>query len=318
MLVQEPVNAAIWHCLNHYDYKDAIFLAERLFCEVHSDESLHLLATCYFRAGKIGQAYELLQANGPRTPQCKFLMAKCCQELNKMAEAEAVLLGDDSNMSTGGSSKLAIEEIASGFGDAAGFALQILARIYATTERTTKGIDADKAALYVNPFLWSSFESLCNTNCSTIDPHKLFNVDHLKNFSHCHGVNSILSYANNVVAKIGGQNIQPAQNPSTNQYTNTHANQNVRHGSATSTPILPAVNPASLAPTNVLKNQTTQLQSNVPPKQAAIVSSQTTVQNNNTQPHNLMTTMMTPVNQFILDSTIGDLSGVGNDSCFTR
>lgn len=25
--------AAIWHCLNHYDYADAIFLAERLRAE---------------------------------------------------------------------------------------------------------------------------------------------------------------------------------------------------------------------------------------------------------------------------------------------
>uniref|UniRef100_T1GEF1 Uncharacterized protein n=1 Tax=Megaselia scalaris TaxID=36166 RepID=T1GEF1_MEGSC len=30
MLIQEPVQAAIWHCLNLYDYKDAVFLSERL------------------------------------------------------------------------------------------------------------------------------------------------------------------------------------------------------------------------------------------------------------------------------------------------
>ena len=30
MLVQEPVETAIWHCLNHYAYNDATFLAERL------------------------------------------------------------------------------------------------------------------------------------------------------------------------------------------------------------------------------------------------------------------------------------------------
>ena len=53
------------------------------FSLVHSDESLHLLATCYYRAGKIGQAYDLLQTNGPRSSQCKFLMAKCCHDLNK-------------------------------------------------------------------------------------------------------------------------------------------------------------------------------------------------------------------------------------------
>ena len=25
--------AAVWHCLNHYAYSDAIFLAERLYAE---------------------------------------------------------------------------------------------------------------------------------------------------------------------------------------------------------------------------------------------------------------------------------------------
>ena len=108
--------ATIWHCLNHYDYKDATFLAELLYSEgkhdveryqnkryflkqiaaklflslffylyiaVHSDESLHLLATCYYRAGKIGQAYDILQTNGPRSSQSKFLLAKCCHDLNK-------------------------------------------------------------------------------------------------------------------------------------------------------------------------------------------------------------------------------------------
>ena len=29
MLVQEPVQTAIWHCLNQYAYNDATFLAER-------------------------------------------------------------------------------------------------------------------------------------------------------------------------------------------------------------------------------------------------------------------------------------------------
>ena len=106
MLVQEPVHvsfstffffqllqvktktifkAAIWHCLNHYAYGDATFLAERLFYEVHSDESLHLLATCYYRSGKLGQAYDVLQTNGARTPSNKFLLAKCCNQLNKWA-----------------------------------------------------------------------------------------------------------------------------------------------------------------------------------------------------------------------------------------
>ena len=49
MLVVEPVQAAIWHCLNHYAYHDATFLAERLLDEADTDESIFLAATCHYR-----------------------------------------------------------------------------------------------------------------------------------------------------------------------------------------------------------------------------------------------------------------------------
>uniref|UniRef100_A0A2I3GHE1 Uncharacterized protein n=1 Tax=Nomascus leucogenys TaxID=61853 RepID=A0A2I3GHE1_NOMLE len=32
-VLQEPVQAAIWQALNHYAYRDAVFLAERLYAE---------------------------------------------------------------------------------------------------------------------------------------------------------------------------------------------------------------------------------------------------------------------------------------------
>ena len=49
MLVVEPVQAAIWHCLNHYAFSDATFLAEKLLAESESEEAVFLVATCYFR-----------------------------------------------------------------------------------------------------------------------------------------------------------------------------------------------------------------------------------------------------------------------------
>ena len=105
MLVQEPIHvrnitfsctygrlffsllfffkAAIWHCLNHYAYRDAIFLSERLFAEIGSDEALHLLATCYYRSGKLNQAYDLLRKHDSKTPENRFLLAKCCLDLDQ-------------------------------------------------------------------------------------------------------------------------------------------------------------------------------------------------------------------------------------------
>nr|XP_023027922.1 cell division cycle protein 27 homolog [Leptinotarsa decemlineata] len=83
MIVQEPVQAAIWHCLNHYDYADAIFLSERLYNEVKTDESLFLLATAYFRNGQIAHAYHTLKDRSGSSSQCRYLFGICAYELEK-------------------------------------------------------------------------------------------------------------------------------------------------------------------------------------------------------------------------------------------
>ena len=50
---------------------------------VESDETLFLLATSYYRAGKPNQAYAVLRGKGASCPQCRFLLAKCCIDLQK-------------------------------------------------------------------------------------------------------------------------------------------------------------------------------------------------------------------------------------------
>eukprot|EP00057_Strongylocentrotus_purpuratus_P020402 XP_011674876.1 PREDICTED: cell division cycle protein 27 homolog [Strongylocentrotus purpuratus] len=131
MVIQEPVQAAIWQCLNHYAYQDATFLAERLYAEVGSDEGLFLLATCYYRSGQPMSAYTLLQTKGCPTPDCRFLMARCCLDLEKY---ESLLC---------------------------------------ETERISKSIEAHKLAMKHNPFLWSSFEAICDLG-EKVDPEKTF------------------------------------------------------------------------------------------------------------------------------------------------
>uniref|UniRef100_A0A2I2YD84 Uncharacterized protein n=1 Tax=Gorilla gorilla gorilla TaxID=9595 RepID=A0A2I2YD84_GORGO len=37
-VLQEPVQAATWQALNHYAYRDGVFLAERLYAEIYSGE----------------------------------------------------------------------------------------------------------------------------------------------------------------------------------------------------------------------------------------------------------------------------------------
>lgn len=52
--------------------------------------------------------------------------------------------------------------------------------------RTAKGNEAHKLALKLNPFLWHSFEELCNVG-EKVDPAKVFQLDKLDSFAMCHG-----------------------------------------------------------------------------------------------------------------------------------
>lgn len=189
MIVQEPVQAAIWHCLNHYAYVDAIFLAERLYAEVGSEEALFLLATCYYRSGKSTRAYSLLHTCACHTPQCKYLLARCCLDLNKLSEAEAALVGGSVVKCK------SPDDLASEFGDIACFATQLLARICGRTERLGKAAESYRKSLKLNPFLWSSYESLCNLG-EKPDPTKVFELSHLDSLNSCQGTNLLVQLVN--------------------------------------------------------------------------------------------------------------------------
>ncbi|KAI1884132.1 hypothetical protein AGOR_G00223300 [Albula goreensis] len=175
-VLQEPVQAAVWHALNHYAYLDAVFLAERLYAEVHSEEALFLLATCYYRSGKAYKAYRLLKGHSCTTPQCKYLLAKCCVDLSKLAEGEQILTGGVLNK------QKSLDDIVTEFGDSACFTLALLGQIYCKTDRLAKGSECYQKSLSLNPFLWSPFESLCQIG-EKPDPEQMFRLTSLQNFS---------------------------------------------------------------------------------------------------------------------------------------
>lgn len=177
-VLQEPVQAAIWQALNHYAYRDAVFLAERLYAEVHSEEALFLLATCYYRSGKAYKAYRLLKGHSCTTPQCKYLLAKCCVDLSKLAEGEQILSGGVFNK------QKSHDDIVTEFGDSACFTLSLLGHVYCKTDRLAKGSECYQKSLSLNPFLWSPFESLCEIG-EKPDPDQTFKLTSLQNFSSC-------------------------------------------------------------------------------------------------------------------------------------
>lgn len=52
-------------------------------CTVETEESFFLLATCYYRSGRINEAYWLLSTRGATTHKSQFLLAKCAYELKQ-------------------------------------------------------------------------------------------------------------------------------------------------------------------------------------------------------------------------------------------
>ena len=50
---------------------------------VETAESLYLLATCYYRSGRLNEAYWLLNTKGAFTHKSRFLLAKCAYELKQ-------------------------------------------------------------------------------------------------------------------------------------------------------------------------------------------------------------------------------------------
>uniref|UniRef100_A0A3Q0R052 Cell division cycle protein 27 homolog n=1 Tax=Amphilophus citrinellus TaxID=61819 RepID=A0A3Q0R052_AMPCI len=166
----------VWQALNHYAYLDAVFLAERLYAEVRSEEALYLLATCYYRSGKPYKAYRLLKAHSCSTPQVRFLLAKCCVELSKLAEGEQVLIGGVLNK------QKSQDDIITEFGDSASFTLSLLGHIYCKTDRVAKGAECFQRSLTLNPFLWSPFQNLCHLG-EKPDPDQVFRLSSLQNCS---------------------------------------------------------------------------------------------------------------------------------------
>nr|XP_040220662.2 cell division cycle protein 27 homolog [Anopheles coluzzii] len=187
MIVQEPVQAAIWHCLNHYHYQDATFLAERLCAEVESEESIFLLATCYYRSGQKHLAHWLLSKKSVRSTQCRFLLSKCAFDLKKYSEAENALINDDHLR------QRHLDEIVKEFGDIACFALELVSKICLKTERAKLANDASRRAVKLNPFLWQSFADLCSRG-EKPDPDSVFQLTSTDIFqtSQAHHYNSIV------------------------------------------------------------------------------------------------------------------------------
>ena len=170
MILREPLEQAVWHSLDSYNYDDAVFLADRLVAETpNSDDAVWLLATCLFRAGNLLRVYHLLKSKsaGSKSTRCRFLFAKTCFELERFAECEKALLFTPSLQSG------FLDTLVNEYPECAASVLHLLGRVCVKTERLVKAVEYFSKSLKVNPFQWSSYEKLCDLG-QKLDPTKTF------------------------------------------------------------------------------------------------------------------------------------------------
>ena len=139
------LHGAIERSLASHNYRTAVFLATRLYAAERSDETAFVLATAYYREGAIKRAYRLLHER-PSTAHCaanRFLLARCCVELEEMVEAESLL----KSPAAGGSQSAE--------------SLELLGVVYRRTRRKELAISTFKAAMALDATLWTAYENLC-------------------------------------------------------------------------------------------------------------------------------------------------------------
>lgn len=148
---------------------------------VETDETIFILATSYYRSNLIHQTYWLLREKSRRSPQCRFLQAKCAYQLKKYSEAECSLTSNGF-----GDMKNCFDDIVKDFGEIACFVLQLIAQICIKTERNKIATMALRKALKLNPFMWQAFADLCQLG-EYPDANSIFQIPNTDIFNTCQG-----------------------------------------------------------------------------------------------------------------------------------
>ncbi|KAI1320372.1 anaphase-promoting complex subunit cdc27 [Mortierella claussenii] len=91
------LESIIQYSLDKFQFRNALFLAERLLSQVrgysHSElereHARYLLATCHYRQGKPEMAWAVLE--GSTSVKNRFLFAQCCLDLRRYVEGAGML-----------------------------------------------------------------------------------------------------------------------------------------------------------------------------------------------------------------------------------
>ncbi|CAH1766223.1 7206_t:CDS:10, partial [Entrophospora sp. SA101] len=169
----------IWHLLDNYLYKNAIYLTEKLYAQDHKNENLlFLLATCYYRSGQKKAAHWLLSE--AQSIKCKYLFARCCLDLCKPEDGRTVLLNILPNLEEidlfGSENSLTRNDnpdLASAY--------CLLGNLCKSSHRVNEAADYYIASIKSNPFMWEAFENLCKLGKSNhLDVKEIFTIENVK------------------------------------------------------------------------------------------------------------------------------------------
>ena len=122
--------------------------------QVDNEEVRLLLAEAYLGEGKAYKAYEVLR--GCSSPANRYKLALTCIKLNRLSEAEKVLL-DQSNIRP--LSLMDPEQLKKVPNGAAG--LYLLGHVRELQSKTKEAVKNYRQALKLDPTLWCAFTRLC-------------------------------------------------------------------------------------------------------------------------------------------------------------
>ncbi|KAF9980183.1 anaphase-promoting complex subunit cdc27 [Mortierella antarctica] len=170
----------IRYSLDRFQFRNAVFLAERLRSLTHApghsaaeqEYAQYLLAVCHYRQGSFEMAWAALEDCS--SPRSQFLFAQCCLELRRYIECNGALerLLELPYLPKCSATDFLTNRGWNGEPDRASI-LNLLGHAARAQKRHQLAIKYFKEALEINPFLWEGFENLCELGAPQ-DPEKMF------------------------------------------------------------------------------------------------------------------------------------------------
>ncbi|KAG0070181.1 anaphase-promoting complex subunit cdc27 [Linnemannia elongata] len=179
--VGQRLEHIIRYSLDRFQFRNAIFLAERLYYHTrgtgHTTEeqeyAQYLLATCQYRQGQPELAWATL--DGCTSIRNRYLFAQCCLDLRRYAECNGVLewLLQEALSPCSATDIMAGKNVSSTGNPDKASVLNLLGRTARAQQRHKLAIKYFTQALESNPFLWEALENLSELG-SAPDPNSIF------------------------------------------------------------------------------------------------------------------------------------------------